>query len=152
MAEQSRFEFLLGGLLGEREELELVGILERLAGEVGLGRGEGLLEVRARLALALVQVALDPVHEDAAAPAVLDGLAGVPEPLLGPLQFLQQRQIVVPGDLCKRLLHNCLLGPGFREGPHILEVSCRKALTPGISRRRSWDKRSMTLEPQPCSV
>ena len=84
MGQEPVLEFLLLGLLGEREELELVGVLERLAGEVGLGRGEGPLEVRLGLALTLVEAALDPVDEDVPAPAVLDGLRAYQSRSSGP--------------------------------------------------------------------
>jgi hypothetical protein len=30
--------------------------------------------------------------------------------------------------LCSKLLHDCPLGPGGREGPHVLEIPRRKAL------------------------
>jgi hypothetical protein len=37
---------------------------------------------------------------------VLDRRMGVPEPFLRCLELLQQRQIVISGQLCKRHLHN----------------------------------------------
>src|SRR5271165_5857170 len=52
---------------------------------------------------------------------------GIPEALRLGLQFLQQGEVMVPGDLCKRRLHNCLVGPGFGESPHVFEVTWRKA-------------------------
>jgi hypothetical protein len=43
------------------------------------------------------------------------------------INLLQQRDIVVPGDLCKRPLHNCSVGPRGREGAHVPEVARRKS-------------------------
>src|SRR5437899_154129 len=70
MGEEPLLDGLLLGLLGKREELELVRILERLPGEVRLGPGQGPLEIRLGLALALVKAALDPLDQDVSAPAV----------------------------------------------------------------------------------
>ena len=40
---------------------------------------------------------------------------------------MQQRQIAAPGDLCNGALHNFALGPGRREGAHVLEVAGRES-------------------------
>ena len=54
-------------------------------------------------------------------------LGGVPEanPLVAKL--LQQGDVVVPGDLCKHLLHDFALAPGRGEGAHVLEVAGRES-------------------------
>ncbi len=94
------FEFPFLRFLRDRQEAELVRILQRLPGEVGLKSRECLLEVRLRLALALVEVALDPVNEDGPAPAVLEGGPGVPEPLPEVLDLLDQDDVLSPGKFC----------------------------------------------------
>ena len=125
---------------GERQELELVGVLERLAGEVGLRRGKGFFEIGLGLSLALVEVALDPVSEDAAAPAVLDGFAGVPQSRGQLLDLLDEHDVVPPGnpghglgktglgDLSHSLWDN-FAGVAVREveGPHPVEVRPRES-------------------------
>src|SRR5262245_37334381 len=73
-------------------------IIQRLPGEVGLKRRERPREVRLGLALALVEVALDPVSEDGPAPAVLEGRPGIPEPLAEVLDLLDQDDILAPGE------------------------------------------------------
>ncbi len=106
MGDQTSLDFPFFGLSRRSRELEVVGILQKLACEVGLELRERSLEVCARLALPLMEVALDPMNQDVPAPAVFNGRSGVPEPFLPSLDLLDKRQIVVPGDLCKRLLHN----------------------------------------------
>src|SRR5262249_37349098 len=63
---------LLGGV-GQGEEVERVGVLEDLTGQVRLRRREGALEVGDGLALTAIQAALDLKLQNIAAPAVLDG-------------------------------------------------------------------------------
>ena len=64
-AKTPRLEGAFLRLSGPATELEIDTVLQDLAGEVGLGGGEALDEVGGGLALAPVEVALDPVHEDA---------------------------------------------------------------------------------------
>jgi hypothetical protein len=40
---------------------------------------------------------------------------------------LQQSEIVIPGDLCKRPLHTLLIRPLLGESPHIFKVALREA-------------------------
>lgn len=61
--------------------------------------------------------------EHGTAPAVLQGLASVPLSQLAAVETVKQAQIVAPGDLCNKLMHKCLVRPGLREGPHVLEVA-----------------------------
>jgi len=68
------------------------------------------------------------VHQHVSAPAVLDGLLDVPKPIGGVFDFLQQCDVVIPGNLCKHLLHNVLIGPGFGKRPHVFEIARRNAL------------------------
>ena len=70
-------------------------------------------------------------HERVPAPAVLDRLPGVPEPLLGLVDLLEEADVVAPRDLCNDLLHNFLVWPGLREAPHVLEVAAGEPLAVG---------------------
>ena len=63
------------------------------------------------------------MNQDVTAPAVLNGRFGVPDAVLGPGEFFEDREIVIPGELCKHRLHNCFIGPGLRERPHVLQIS-----------------------------
>lgn len=111
----------------EPEELEAVRVLEGLLREFGLRGGKRPVEVGERLALAPVEPGVDLGLEDGPAPAVLDAGPGVPLPLGGVLDLVEEPQVVAPGDLCNGLLHDRLLGPGGGEGPHVLEVAGREA-------------------------
>ena len=92
------FEFALGGIGAEREEVEAVRVFQQLLGKVGLRRRECGVEVRHRLALAAIQVGLDPVGEHGTRPAVGDGLLGIPKTLVTCFELLQQNNIVPPGN------------------------------------------------------
>ena len=87
-----------------------------------------MLEIGDGLALPLKKSALDLVHENVATPAVLHCRPGVPLSLYGILEIVQNPDIVTPGDLCNKLLHNCFLGPSLGEGPHVLQISRRTPL------------------------
>jgi hypothetical protein len=89
MSDEPPLDFPLLGLPGGCEELEVVGVFQQLACEVRLGPGQGALEVRARLAVPLVEVALDPMDQDVPAPAVFEGLPDVPLPLGLTLDLVQ---------------------------------------------------------------
>ena len=58
-------------------------------------------------ALALAGATVDLEHQDVVRPAVLHRLPGVPEPFGGVVELLQEGDVVIPGNLCKRLLDNC---------------------------------------------
>ena len=94
---------LVRGIGGEREKVEVVGVLQRLLREVGLGRRERGLEVGYGLALSLKQPRLDLVDQHSAAPSILDGLRGVPETLQWVFQLRDKLDVVAPGDFCHRL-------------------------------------------------
>src|SRR5690606_1998120 len=68
MGDQSFFQVAFVMLLAQRQEVENVGVLQGLPGKVGLGRGQGGGKFGDGVSLALVEAALDLVHQDAAAP------------------------------------------------------------------------------------
>ena len=82
---QALFDRALFGFGCERQEVEGVGILDELLGELGLLGGQGAMEVGESSALPCEQTTLDLMSEDVTAPAVLDGLACVPFALDGAL-------------------------------------------------------------------
>ena len=61
---------------------KLYGSFEELLGEVRLRRRKGLPEVRERLTLPPIKACLDLHYKDISAPAVLNGLLGLPAALL----------------------------------------------------------------------
>ncbi len=63
--------------------------------------------------------------------------------------LFEQGDVVIPGDLCKHLLHNLAIGPSRREGAHVFQIAGRKPLISGKASRRSEDSRSITFAPQP---
>src|SRR5579859_6189831 len=108
MREQSVFEVAFMRLRAEAEEVEIVGVFEQLAREVGLRRRQSAVKVGERLALPRMEARVYLMREHVAAPAVLDGCPHVPLALSGILHFIQQHTIMEPGNLCSSLLHNCL--------------------------------------------
>jgi len=101
---------------------------EHLGGHVGIGGRQGQIKIVDRLAFALMQPAFYLHHQDITAPAVFYGFGGIPEADSLVVTFFQKCQVVIPGDLCKRLLHYFSVRPGFGELAHILEVSGREAV------------------------
>ena len=57
---------------------------------------------------------------------MFDRFDGVPFSRFRQLQFVQQRHHMGPGQLCNRVLHNCLAGPRFGQRAHVLQISRRK--------------------------
>src|SRR4028118_1021599 len=75
----------------------------------------------------MIQTAFDLVDQDVAAPAMLDGLTGIPETLYRILHDLNQANIVAPRQSCNNLLHDLSIRIGLGERPHVFEVSPREA-------------------------
>ena len=73
----------------------------------------------------------DLVNEHVAAPSMLNGRLGVPNPILCGRELFENGEVVVPGDLCKHRLHKCLVRPRFGERPHVFQVARRKSLDIG---------------------
>lgn len=79
VADKPGFQLPLVKRLLQGEEVENVGVFQKLTGQVGLWGGQALLKVGNRLSLAFVGVAFDLMPESIAAPALFDGLLHVPE-------------------------------------------------------------------------
>src|SRR3954471_17148852 len=92
-------DLVLLGLGAEREEVEPVGIFQRLAREVRLRLGQPLIEVGDRLSLTLPGAKLDVVREQWPRPTVLDRARRVAQPLLARLQLGEQRDVLAPRQL-----------------------------------------------------
>lgn len=54
------------------------------------------------------------MHQEVAAPAVLNGLPNVPFPFDCALDVIEYPNIVASGNLCNKLLHNLLVWPSLR--------------------------------------
>lgn len=93
---QSEFKVTFPRPMAEGEEVEIVGILDDLLGKIGLRVRQGVFEVGDGLAVALVGGGLDLENEDAARPAVFEGLGRIPKPGGGVLDFLDQDDVVAP--------------------------------------------------------
>jgi len=117
--------------VGGAEEVKEVRVLEDLGGEVRLGGRQRVPEVGDGLALARVGTTVDLEHQDAVRPTVLHRLPSVPEPFGGVVELLQERDVVIPWDLCKSLLHNCPLCPRRGKRAHVLEIARRESLYVG---------------------
>ncbi len=98
--------------IGRAEEVEQVGVFEDLGCKIGLTRRQRGGEIGERFALPRMDAGLDLECEDVVRPPLFNDLTHIPQALDGVVEFLQQRDVVVPGDLCKRRLHNCALRPG----------------------------------------
>ena len=127
MVHESLFELPLRARLCSAEEIEQVRVLERLRGQFGVGGWQRPGEVGDGVALTLVPPVLDLNREHVAAPARFARLGGVPEAHGPVVNLLQQCDVVVPGDLCKHLLHDFAFGPSCGECAHVLEVARRES-------------------------
>lgn len=92
------FEVAFPHGLSTGDEIEEVAVLEDALGEVRLGAGERGLEVGEGGALVVDQAAFDLGGKDGAAPAVLNGLEGVPEALARVLELADEVDVLPPGD------------------------------------------------------
>src|SRR6185436_21146861 len=106
LIDERLLDLSLAARIGGAEEVEEVRILEDLLGHVGVGRRQRPRERTDRLALPLVRMVLDLKHEHVARPTVQDSAPRVPEPRISSVEPLQERDVVVPGQLCKRRLHD----------------------------------------------
>ncbi len=129
-------------------------------------RGKGLLEIGHGLARALMQAGFDLVGEHGAGPAVLDGLPGVPEAQERAFDFLQEPDVVSPGDFCHSLwqiravqfCHKLWQNPGVQAGrrfPAVLDAigpcEIKGAHPPDVARRKTLHgrKRAVQIPDQP---
>ncbi len=78
VADEGVFDVALVGLIAKAQEIEVIGILEDLAGEPGLGRGETVFKVGHGSTLAEVELVLDLDGKGIAGPGLLKGFKGIP--------------------------------------------------------------------------
>src|SRR5258708_3621654 len=109
MGKQTLLNLPFLGVFLERQEFEVIGVLQNLTGKIGLQRWESLVKVCRGFALAYVETALDMKRHDIPAPAEFNGLLNVPEPRVLVLHLVQENAVMEPGNLCSNLLHNWLI-------------------------------------------
>ena len=105
--DEGGFDGAFLGLLAETQEIETVGILEGLAGEVGLRLWQAEIEVGDGFAFPLEALRFDMDIENVARPAVFDGLVGVGEPPLWGFEPGEKGDVVAPRQLSNSLLDDC---------------------------------------------
>src|SRR5438445_11604752 len=93
--------FALAPWIGGAQEVKQVRIFEDMRRHIRLHRRQSRFEIADSLPMAPVRMTLDLQHEDGLAPAMLNNLAGIPETISFRGDFLQQRDIVIPSNLCK---------------------------------------------------
>jgi hypothetical protein len=124
---QSLLHFPFAARIGSAEKIEEIRILEDLGRHVRSGGRHREGEITGGLPLPLVKSGLDLELQNVVRPALRSTLTRIPEAILWAFALLQQRDMVIPGYLCKNLLHNCGMRPGSRQGPHVFEVTRRQA-------------------------
>jgi hypothetical protein len=103
VAQQPAFQVVLVGIVCQGQEVEQVGIFQRLLRQVRLRRRQGGGEVGDGPALTGVQIGFNLHDEDRPTPAVLGRLMGVPEALERIFDFFDEDNIVEPGQYSNRL-------------------------------------------------
>ena len=83
-------------ILGEREEIEVVRVLKKLAGKIRLWLWKRCLKVGHHFPLPLMQAGLDMNFEEVLAPSALDRGLGVPKTLLRSFKMVNQADVVTP--------------------------------------------------------
>ena len=131
MLHQGVFDLALLRLVGQAQKIETIGVFQRFVGQVGLRPGQADLKVGHRRAAALQQPGFDLHHQHIARPVVLNGLGRIPAAGIGVGQLVQQRQLVIPGQLCKHRLHKLRIRPCLGKSAHVLQIAGRKPLHVG---------------------
>ena len=97
VVEQSQLELPLLRPLSQAEELEVVGVLYRVANELGVGLRQRVLEAGERAALAPTEITHDLSLQNVARPAVLNCFVRVPKPRIAVIELRQQCDVLSPG-------------------------------------------------------
>jgi hypothetical protein len=129
--DERSLELDLAGFLADAEEVEVIGVLETFACEIGLRFREALGKVGERPALAVDGPRLDVVCQDGARPPTLEGARRVRQAGNTILELREEDQIVASGQLSNRLLDKVGFRPGLREGAHVHQIRARKPLHVG---------------------
>src|SRR5205807_1843548 len=98
MLQQAALQITLVRLRPERQEVEVIGILENLLRQLGIRRWESCGKVGQRLSLASVEMAFDLMNQDATAPAPLQGFTEVPLPFSRLGDAIQDAHVVPPRE------------------------------------------------------
>ena len=68
------------------------------------------------------------------------------------VEFLQEGNVVIPGDLCKCILHNFPVRPCGGERPHVLQVPGRQAVHIGEGFAKVGRKPVYNARPPPFAI
>jgi len=109
------------------QKVKQVGVFEYLRCHVGIGRRQGGRKVGYGLSFTVMGSILDLHGKNTVGPPVCYRFSGVPQTLLRIIEFFEQCDIVVPGNLCENLLHNPALRPSRCKGTHVFEVAWGEA-------------------------
>ena len=90
----------------ERRRFEDVRVFQKFLGQVGLRRRQREGKVRRSLADAFVKLRVEMVNEHAARPALSYCLTDVELPCFRVLHTVEEDAIVLPRNLCTKLVHN----------------------------------------------
>jgi hypothetical protein len=80
----------------QTQELEVVGVLDRVANQLGVGLRKRVVEARQRVALAPSKIGRDLGLQNVAGPPVLECLVGVPLARVAIGELVYELQIVPP--------------------------------------------------------
>ncbi len=96
---QTPLQLSFFGAGGQGQKIELIGVLEKLFGQIGaLGRKRAG-KVREGFALPLVQPGRDVTYEDILTPSVFDGCFQIPFPCGAILDRVQKARLMAPRQL-----------------------------------------------------
>lgn len=116
---QTALHILLMSFFHQRQEVKVVRVFEKVFSKVGLRSRQCLAEIGERLALPMIEPALDLEGQDVARLPIFGCGFGIPQTLLRVLYLVKQHAVVKPRDLCSNLLHNCLIRLSFSKRTHV---------------------------------
>ncbi|CAK0766946.1 hypothetical protein CCP4SC76_4650006 [Gammaproteobacteria bacterium] len=125
--DERTFDLGLAAGIGGAEEVEEVGVFEKLRSHVGVHRGHGEGEVILCLTRAEVELALYLDFQDGATPAVGEGFADIEVASDGVFDHLKQADDLAPWQLRNRLFRNCTVRECLGKKLHREQVARRKS-------------------------
>lgn len=116
-------DFLFASGIRGTQKVKQVGVFKYLRCHVRIGWRQGGWKVGDGLSFSLMGSILNLLDKNVVRPAVCYRFLSIPEAHLRITQSFEQSDVVVPGNLCKTLLHNLTLWPSRCKGTHIFEVA-----------------------------
>src|SRR5271157_1702052 len=150
MGEKPSFQVSLARILADHQEVEIVGVFRNLLGEVGLRRRQGAIKIGLSPPLTAIQATLDLMHQDIAAPPMLDCRSQVPLPFRGIFDLVEQHAIWNHGICAAACCTNCSVGQTSAKERMYFRLRGENPCVPGNARFKSLDRRSMTFAPHFC--